>query len=119
MTYFSACHAGCESAHIVNNKTIFSKCECISDLGKFNIKYSSPLCLVVNMILNKQFTAGDFSTLNEATNGYCDGNCQSFLLFILLFSFFVFMHSTSEVGSMLLIMRCTDPKGKQSVVCLV
>lgn len=50
----------------------------------------------------------------DAVSGYCDGNCKSFLLFISLFSFFVFMHSTSEVGSMLLIMRCTDPKGLQS-----
>lgn len=48
----------------------------------------------------------------SAVSGYCDGNCQNFIIFIGLFSFFVFMHSTSEVGSMLLIMRCTDPKGK-------
>ena len=48
----------------------------------------------------------------DATSGYCDGNCKNFIFFISLFSFFVFMHSTSEVGSMLLIMRCTDPKGR-------
>ncbi|KAJ6642942.1 Solute carrier organic anion transporter family member 74D [Pseudolycoriella hygida] len=33
----------------------------------------------------------------DAVSGYCDGNCKSFLLFISLFSFFVFMHSTSEI----------------------
>jgi hypothetical protein len=38
---------------------------------------------------------------------------------ISLFSFFVFMHSTSEVGSMLLIMRCTDPKGLQLLLLCV
>lgn len=54
---------------------------------------------------NKEFSIPD------AVSGYCGGNCQNFLLYISLFSFFVFMHSTSEVGSMLLIMRCTDPKG--------
>lgn len=53
----------------------------------------------------------DEYNMSTAVNGYCDGKCQSFLLFILIFSFLVFVHSTSEVGSMLLIMRCTDPKG--------
>lgn len=48
---------------------------------------------------------------SSAVSGYCDEQCKNFIFFIVLFSFFVFMHSTSEVGSMLLIMRCTDPKG--------
>lgn len=47
----------------------------------------------------------------EAVSGFCDANCQNFIYFIILFSFLVFIHSTSEVGSMLLVMRCTDPKG--------
>lgn len=51
----------------------------------------------------------------DAVSGFCDGNCQNFIYFIILFSFLVFIHSTSEVGSMLLIMRCTDPKGMHSI----
>lgn len=91
MTYFSACHAGCSSLKKENGKTEFSDCLCIEN------KY-------------KNFTSLEFKK-PDATSGYCDGNCQNFIWFIVLFSFFVFMHSTSEVGSMLLIMRCTDPKG--------
>lgn len=64
-------------------------------------------------LLHCKFPAPDFLEKSHAISGFCDGNCQSFLLFISLFSFFVFVHSTSEVGSMLLIMRCTDPKGKR------
>lgn len=40
-------------------------------------------------------------------------------MFISLFSFLVFMHSTSEVGSMLLIMRCTDPKDKAMAMGII
>lgn len=55
----------------------------------------------------------------EAYGGYCDDTCKSYLLFISLFSFLVFMHSTSEVGSMLLIMRCTDPKDKAMAMGII
>lgn len=41
------------------------------------------------------------------------------MVFIALFSFFVFMHSTSEVGSMLLIMRCTDPEDKAMAMGII
>lgn len=59
----------------------------------------------------KRFAADSVLDKVEAVSGFCDGNCQNFIYFIILFSFLVFIHSTSEVGSMLLIMRCTDPKG--------
>lgn len=51
----------------------------------------------------------------EATSGYCDSNCKNFIIFIIIFAICVFMHSTSEVGSMLLVMRCTHPKGKSNL----
>lgn len=47
-----------------------------------------------------------------ATIGYCDFQCNNFVWYILLFSIFVFIHSTSEVGSMLLTLRCVDPRDK-------
>lgn len=49
--------------------------------------------------------------MGQAKAGYCDEHCQTFVIFVVVFSFAVFMHSTSEVGSILVIMRCTDPKG--------
>lgn len=47
-----------------------------------------------------------------ATPGYCHLACNNFFWYIALFSFFVFIHSTSEVGSMLLTLRCVDPVDK-------
>lgn len=54
---------------------------------------------------------GDKINSYEAVSGYCDSNCKNFIIFIIIFAICVFMHSTSEVGSMLLVMRCTHPKG--------
>lgn len=93
MTYFSWCHAGCQEHKNENGKIIFFNCTCIENgFGNTTLDFDKKI--------------------PDATSGYCDGNCKNFILFISLFSFFVFMHSTSEVGSMLLIMRCTDPKGE-------
>lgn len=38
---------------------------------------------------------------------------------MVLFSVFVFIHSTSEVGSMLLILRCVDPRDKAMALGLI
>lgn len=56
--------------------------------------------------------ANEFRLPLSATTGHCNSECQNTKLFVFLFAFFVFMHSTSEVGSMLLIMRCVHPKDK-------
>jgi hypothetical protein len=52
--------------------------------------------------------------LKNATEGFCkNGNCDRKLyIFIAVFAMTVFIHSTSEVGGMLIIMRCTHPKVK-------
>lgn len=91
VTYFSSCHAGCSDVSTVNNKLLYSNCSCLA--GDDN-----PFAMDLDY--------------GQAKSGFCDGHCQSFVIFISLFSFVVFMHSTGEVGGMLLIMRCTDPKGK-------
>lgn len=57
-------------------------------------------------------TIFDDLDFGQAKAGYCDEHCKTFVIFIVIFSFVAFMHSTSEVGSILVIMRCTDPKGK-------
>ena len=56
---------------------------------------------------------------NIASVGYCDLGCGNFTWYILLFSLFVFVHSTSEVGSMLLILRCVDPTDKAMALGLI
>jgi hypothetical protein len=57
--------------------------------------------------------------LGNATIGYCDLDCDNFIWYIILFSIFVFIHSTSEVGSMLLILRCVDPRDKAMALGLI
>ncbi|KAI8041293.1 solute carrier organic anion transporter family member 74D [Drosophila gunungcola] len=81
--YISACHAGCSSSSLRPSDN--------------RTLYSDCACI---------------PDAPEAVNGYCDNNCKNFIYFILIFAICVFMHSTSEVGSMLLVMRCTHPKDK-------
>ncbi|XP_037931515.1 solute carrier organic anion transporter family member 74D [Teleopsis dalmanni] len=87
--YISSCHAGCTVSEMrnIDNRTVFSNCSCIPDFPESAETY-------------------------KAVSGYCDSNCKNFIFFIIIFTVCVFMHSTSEVGSMLLIMRCTHPKDK-------
>lgn len=51
--------------------------------------------------------------------GVCESQCDNFVWYIVLFSIFVFVHSTSEVGSMLLILRCVDPRDKAMALGLI
>ncbi|KAM7355164.1 organic anion transporting polypeptide 74D isoform 2-T4 [Cochliomyia hominivorax] len=96
--YISSCHAGCSTANLRNedNHTVFSQCSCIQDSFE-----------------------SDEITSYEAISGYCDSNCKNFIIFIIIFAICVFTHSTSEVGSMLLVMRCTHPKDKAMAMGLI
>lgn len=69
-------------------------------------------CLMY-FLINDYFIIASMEYFVPAIDGACGGKCQSnVMLFIVLFACLVFIHSTSEVGSMLLIMRCTHPKDK-------
>lgn len=57
--------------------------------------------------------------VSMATIGYCELECSNFWVYMILFSVFVFIHSTSEVGSMLLILRCVDPRDKAMALGLI
>ncbi|EDW18636.1 uncharacterized protein Dmoj_GI13341, isoform E [Drosophila mojavensis] len=81
--YISACHAGCSSSQL--------------RFSDNRTLYTDCACI---------------PNVAEAVTGYCDNNCKNFIYFIAIFAICVFMHSTSEVGSMLLVMRCTHPKDK-------
>ncbi|XP_066158516.1 solute carrier organic anion transporter family member 74D [Euwallacea fornicatus] len=97
-TYMSPCHAGCQNYTEKDGKIIeYSNCLCLGQTdGTFN-----------NTLYGK------------ATIGYCEQECGNFISYIVLFSIFVFVHSTSEVGSMLLILRCVDPKDKAMALGLI
>nr|XP_023019008.1 solute carrier organic anion transporter family member 3A1-like [Leptinotarsa decemlineata]XP_023019009.1 solute carrier organic anion transporter family member 3A1-like [Leptinotarsa decemlineata] len=98
-TYLSPCHAGCKNYTEKDGKIVhYSDCVCLDPSNT---------------------TLFNNSMYGNATLGYCDLQCDSFVLYIILFSFFVFVHSTSEVGSMLLILRCVDPKDKAMALGLI
>ncbi|XP_072402384.1 solute carrier organic anion transporter family member 74D [Diabrotica undecimpunctata] len=100
-TYLSPCHAGCLNFTGTDGKiTQYVDCMCL------NLSLS-----------NEKF--GDERVFGNATIGYCSQDCDSFILYIILFSFFVFIHSTGEVGSMLLILRCVDPRDKAMALGLI
>lgn len=47
-----------------------------------------------------------------AKSGACPSKCNTLLAYIIIFSITVLIHSTSEVGSMLLTLRCVEPQDK-------
>ena len=98
-TYFSSCHAGCKQSMSQDGVMRYTDCKCIGNGA--------------GQLGNETLGSWDEKvTLRGAVGGFCDKHCDKFLPFIILFSFIVFIHSTGEVGSILLIMRCTDPKGE-------
>ncbi|XP_046638836.1 solute carrier organic anion transporter family member 74D-like isoform X2 [Daphnia pulicaria] len=90
-TYFSACHAGCANLTQVG-----------SQIG--NTTYSNCECLDAGV---------------TATSGYCHLECNNYIWYIGIFSLFVLIHSTSEVGSMLLTLRCVHAKDKAMALGLI
>ena len=54
-----------------------------------------------------------------ATTGYCPLECNNVIMYVCIFSFFVLIHSTSEVGSMLLTLRCVHAKDKAMAMGLI
>lgn len=97
-TYLSPCHAGCQNYTEKDGKILYySNCMCLGSIEHFDNE----------------------TIYGNATIGYCEHECGNFISYIILFSIFVFIHSTSEVGSMLLILRCVDPKDKAMALGLI
>lgn len=113
-TYFSACHAGCKFESEMNGKKSFQECSCIDTRKDIWLltKIVIAKCLILDLTSAQRPTA---------TNGLCDnGRCDTRLhIFIAIFALTVFIHSTSEVGGMLIIMRCTHPKDKAMAMGIV
>ncbi|KAK6618077.1 hypothetical protein RUM44_002519 [Polyplax serrata] len=103
-TYFSACHAGCRNATLVDGMVV---------------EFSDCLCIETNNMTVTPTQSSVHLSVSTASIGYCDLDCSNFVPYILLFSMFVFIHSTSEVGSMLLILRCVDPRDKAMALGLI
>ncbi|CAG2161776.1 unnamed protein product [Oppiella nova] len=88
------------------------------------ITYLSPClagCTSVNSS-NNEFIYSKCKCLEPhvtARNGSCPLECNNLKWYIIIFSFFVLIHSTSEVGSMLLTLRCVDPQDKAMALGLI
>ncbi|XP_076371446.1 solute carrier organic anion transporter family member 74D-like [Tachypleus tridentatus] len=93
--------------------------------GSDGITYVSPClagCTEVSTDNNEEYIFKNCHCLGQnttATNGYCPLECESLLWYIIIFSIFVLIHSTSEVGSMLLTLRCVEPRDKALALGLV
>lgn len=89
-TYFSACHAGCQAANYVNE--------------------------------TEEMIFSDCECLGEGVTAQlrlCDSQCSNLVLYIVVFCIFVILHSTSEVGGMLITLRCVNPKDKVMALGLI
>lgn len=89
VTYLSPCLAGCTQVYGASYE---------------EYTYKDCLCLGANV---------------TATNGFCSLECNNLLPYIFVFAIFVLVHSTSEVGSMLLTLRCVEPKDKAMALGLI
>lgn len=90
-TYFSPCHAGCSSVSQLNNTLQFEDCACIND------------------------------PIQTVKLQPCPSTCSksNFILYLFIFMTIVLVHSTSEVGSMLLTLRCVEKRDKAMALGLV
>ncbi|XP_069156183.1 solute carrier organic anion transporter family member 74D-like [Procambarus clarkii] len=89
-TYFSSCHLGC------SNATLFKESN--------QLVFSNCDCL----------PEGETAVLR-----LCGMKCNNFVWYVIIFSVFVLIHSTSEVGGMLVTLRCVDPKDKAMALGLI
>ncbi|KAK9889162.1 hypothetical protein WA026_004443, partial [Henosepilachna vigintioctopunctata] len=101
-TYLSPCQAGCRNFTEKDGKILeYSNCACI------------PSALTNGTMFDQEEVFGN------ATVGYCESKCNNFTWYIVVFSIFVFVHSTSEVGSILLILRCVESRDKAMALGLI
>ncbi|RWS13552.1 Solute carrier organic anion transporter family member 1C1-like protein [Dinothrombium tinctorium] len=127
---------GCPLNNIVglnasNNENIHCDKSCSCSKGDYspicvneNVTYISPCLAGCSGLasINETFLFSNCKCLAEnaiARNGPCSLNCGNLVWYILIFSIFVLVHSTSEVGSMLLTLRCVEPQDKAMALGLI
>lgn len=105
-----------------------SSCECKSGLFSpvchNSVTYLSPCLAGCSQALgtDQQPSFSDChctGTNDTLTNGLCSLECNNLVWYIVIFSFFVLIHSTSEVGSMLLTLRCVESHDKALALGLI
>ncbi|XP_013783261.1 solute carrier organic anion transporter family member 3A1-like [Limulus polyphemus] len=105
-------------------------CSCRSGVfapvcGADGVTYLSPClagCTGVSAEFHEEYMYSDCQCLGTnmtATNGYCPLQCDSLVWYTIIFSLFILIHSTSEVGSMLLTLRCVEPEDKAMALGLI
>lgn len=105
-----------------------TSCECKSGLFSpvchDSVTYLSPCLAGCSQVSgsNQQPTFSDChctGTNETIMNGFCSLECNSLTWYIVIFSVFVLIHSTSEVGSMLLTLRCVESHDKALALGLI
>ncbi|KAG1660552.1 Solute carrier organic anion transporter family member 1A1 [Nymphon striatum] len=130
----SSFNVNSSSSDILNVDGLYQICNqtCICDPSVFfpvcssrGITYSSLCragCSKVSPNWLTEFADADCSCLDEdvtVTKGLCELDCNTLIWYILLFTILVFVHSTSEVGMMMLTLRCVDPEDKSMALGLI
>ena len=95
VTYLSPCIAGCSAAEAGANDGANSS---------VSFSFSDCKCLSPGVTLS---------------SGSCGLECGNLVWYISVFSLFVLIHSTCEVGAMLLTLRCVEPRDKAMALGLV
>ncbi|KAH9381873.1 hypothetical protein HPB48_011724 [Haemaphysalis longicornis] len=105
-----------------------TSCECKSGLFSpvchDSVTYLSPCLAGCSQVSgsDQQPTFSDChctGTNETITNGFCTLECNNLTWYIVIFSVFVLIHSTSEVGSMLLTLRCVESHDKALALGLI
>lgn len=105
-----------------------SSCDCKSGLFSpvchNSVTYLSPCLAGCSQVLGTDqqptFNSCHCTGTNDTiSNGFCSLECNNLVWYIIIFSFFVLIHSTSEVGSMLLTLRCVESHDKALALGLI
>ena len=109
-TYFSACHAGCanHTGNQMGNSTV-----------RYKLFFAYYIVYLILLLFSQYSHCECLPEGVTATPGYCPLECNNYIWYIAIFSFFVLIHSTSEVGSMLLTLRCVHAKDKAMALGLI
>lgn len=107
-----------------NNETNFHNPSCINDNCMNCDSDYAPVCGGGKIYFSPCHAGCDLNlnctcVLEKIETGLCDLDCPNFKFYVFIFMFIVFVHSTSEVGSMLLTLRCVQKNEKSMALGLI
>ncbi|CAG9117985.1 unnamed protein product [Plutella xylostella] len=109
-TYLSPCQAGCQSSMPLDNGSswLYYNCSCIDN----TVRGEKAINTILRYNSSTSFDPIFPGPSGFAVSGECGGPCRQIYVFIAIFAALMFVHASGEVGSVLLIIRCTDKMDK-------